>query len=208
LKILLSLLRWMPSDNEIRCILTISLYVIPMLLLLAPFVCINSTSSEPQGIWLSLPFWLAGKPAVGRTVIVCAPPRALHLAAYYEAHLPPPKANGCRMLFKTVWAIPGQHVESSASGVTVDGQPIADSFSALHLKPITTTVPPTQIFGGSIMPWSYDSRVYGTVRPIAIAIPLLVDPRWSVVVKRFDATHRPKKPESMPNLYKTSSHIL
>jgi type IV secretory pathway protease TraF len=157
-------------------------------------VVVNSTPSEPTGMYWSAPFREA--PHFGQMVFVCPSPRTLALAMRFDpdllhlAHSPlSPCPQHAPMLLKTIWGLPGDHMVVRRGGVWRNGRRIPYSRSVLPVTAQDSVVPAGHVFAGTIFPYSYDSRQFGTVIPIANAIGILPDWRWVGVVTSYDWDH-------------------
>ncbi len=129
---------------------------------------INTTPSEPLGIWRVVP--LDRSAQVGDMVFVCPPEIDIisegFARGYLRSGLCP---GGFGPLIKTVAAVGGQHI-AVASHVTVDGRPIASSSFVSQdglgrpLRPyVGGTIPAGFVFLHSPFPGSWDSRYFGPV---------------------------------------------
>lgn len=146
---------------------------------------INTTPSEPLGLWRIVP--LARPLARGDLIFVCPPPtREFQLAfarGYIRRGLCPGRVGP---LIKTVAALPGQRIEVGAE-VRIDDERLAGSAlrasdaAGRPLAPFAGgVVPAGQIFLHSSFAESYDSRYFGPVPVdgvLGLASPVLtVDP--------------------------------
>lgn len=129
---------------------------------------INTTPSEPLGIWRVAP--LEHPVRVGETVFVC-PPQTDAVSeglerGYLRSGLCP---GGFGPLIKTVAAVGGQRIDI-AGNVTIDGRPISNSNLVFQdgqgrlLRPYEGgMVPAGFLFLHSSFPGSWDSRYFGPV---------------------------------------------
>lgn len=165
------------------------LIVITIVFALRQMLIQNVTASEPLGFYLATPYF--STPRYGDVVVACEPANA---HAYAAAHgfnavnrtFP---IDGCpedRILFKTVWGIAGDSMRVIRSGVVRNGIPLPDSAplaAAGDGTPVPTAaptiVPPHQIWAGSPVRGSFDSRYFGPVPLVARATLI---PDWLAAV--------------------------
>lgn len=129
---------------------------------------INTTPSEPIGLWRILP--LERKPAIGDMVFVCLPRSALVDEARSRGYLRRGLcASGYAPLIKTIVAVAGQQVEITRT-VRIDGAEIpnsalarADGAGRPLIAAGSERIRPSHVFLHSPFPGSWDSRYFGTV---------------------------------------------
>ena len=137
---------------------------------------VNTTPSEPLGLWRILP--LDRDPTVGDTVFVCLSRSGIVEQARARGYLRRGLcASGYAPLIKTVVAVAGQRVEIGRS-VWIDGVKIPHSELALldgagrQLIPAWDgQVAPGHVFLHSPFPGSWDSRYFGSV-PVSSVLGL------------------------------------
>ncbi|MGB9024486.1 MAG: conjugative transfer signal peptidase TraF [Rhodomicrobium sp.] len=150
---------------------------------------LNTTSSLPMGLWRLTS--LLRPPARGEIVSLCPPPTALFLEAKARFYLGAGSCpGGLEPMLKPVAGLPGDHVEATEAGISVNGtllansKPLAADLSGRPLTPLASGS--FQLPEGSILlvssfnPQSFDSRYFGPL-PISavqsLAHPVLVIPR-------------------------------
>ena len=129
---------------------------------------INTTPSEPLGLWRIVPLTRSVLP--GDTVFVCPPDNAAMREARQRGYLRPGLCpGGFGPLIKTVIAVAGQRVDVT-DRVAIDGVPIprsriierdAQGRSLRHNQ--SGMVPPGQVYLHSGFIGSWDSRYFGPV---------------------------------------------
>ncbi|MGC1586736.1 MAG: conjugative transfer signal peptidase TraF [Rhodomicrobium sp.] len=147
---------------------------------------LNTTSSLPLGLWRVTP--LLRPPARGEIVSLCPPPIALFLEAKARFYLGPGACpGGFEPMLKPVAGLPGDRVEVSERGLSVNGKllpnskPLAADPSGRPLIPLAPgsfTVASRQILlVSSFNPQSFDGRYFGPLPVSAVrslAYPVLV----------------------------------
>lgn len=154
------------------------------LLVMHSLILRNITDSEPRGYYLVIPTWMSSIEREGY-VFGCEPTAAAEFADrhHFQALSPWLSFYGCpaqQVLIKNAWGLPGDRVRVDHYGVWINGKLHADSAPYPHVRdgtplPIAepTTVPPGEVWVGSPVRRSYDSRYYGPVRAVARLILLV-----------------------------------
>nr|WP_294512702.1 conjugative transfer signal peptidase TraF [uncultured Rhodopila sp.] len=146
----------------------------------------NATPSMPVGIWRVVP--LQGPPARHQAVAVCLPEAAARLGRE-RGYLDSGDCTGqAETLIKPVAAIPGDQVSVSDDGISINGNPVADSKPLPRDdigRPLRSTEKGVHVVGtnevwiiSSRDPRSYDSRYFGGVGLAGIrgaAMPVFVN---------------------------------
>ena len=131
----------------------------------------NASPSMPTGIWRVAP--LQGPPTRQQAVALCLPEAAARLGrerGYLDYGDCPGQAE---MLIKTIAAIPGDRVTVSDDGISINGEPVADSkplASDEAGRPLKSTDKGVYVVANNEVwvissrdPRSYDSRYWGSV---------------------------------------------
>jgi conjugative transfer signal peptidase TraF len=129
---------------------------------------INTTPSEPLGLWRIIPLTRSVLP--GETVFVCPPDNAAMREARQRGYLRPGLCTGgFGPLIKTVIAVSGQRVDVT-DHIAVEGVPIpgsriigADGQGRSLRHDRSGMVPPGQVYLHSDFIGSWDSRYFGPV---------------------------------------------
>ena len=145
---------------------------------------INTTDSMPIGLWLETPAHAA---RAGDVVLVCLPDtKAVRIGQSRGYIAPGPCPTGQETVLKPVVAGPGDEIDVSPQGVTVNGKPVRNSaqltqdsqgrqmpaYPAGHYP-----VAPGELWLVSAHnPRSFDSRYFGPIR--AATVRSTVRPLW------------------------------
>lgn len=130
---------------------------------------LNSTPSEPVGIWRMIPVTSPARQIkTGEYVSFCAP------TPDFSFLDPGDCGNGIAPFLKEVVGVPGDVVVETASGVTIDGQPLYQSRPLPKAVGYPIALPQWRgrirlksdqywVYGSGWPRLSYDSRYYGPV---------------------------------------------
>jgi conjugative transfer signal peptidase TraF len=148
---------------------------------------INTTPSMPEGLWQVLPVNV-NKLNRGDIVLICPPKTQLFEMAYQRGYISRGNCpSGYEPLLKRIIALPGDSVQVSESGLSVNGQSIPNSRPIkrdVYGKPLPQLAYGTySIYQGSMWvlantnPASFDGRYWGTLTMayvVGVAKPVLV----------------------------------
>lgn len=143
----------------------------------------NVTASVPRGLYRVVPLHVAR----GELVTVCPDPRLPVVRMAQERHYLPtgPCPGGFAPLLKPIAGLPGDQVETTDAGLTVNGRLIPgtrpwprDAYgNPLPLQPARYTVPPGHVVLLTSSPVGFDSRYMGPISEASItaaATPIMV----------------------------------
>lgn len=149
---------------------------------------VNTTPSMPEGIWQVLPVNV-NKLRQGDVVLICPPKTQLFKMAYQRGYI---GRGNCpsrlEPLLKRIIALPGDSVQISANGLSVNGQLIPNSHAIkcdAYGKPLPVLLQKTyHVLDNQIWvlantnPASFDSRYWGSLSIftiVGVAKPVAVE---------------------------------
>ena len=139
---------------------------------------LNSSPSEPMGIWSVTPITPGTRLRVGDVVTLCPPLSSRYHYGWLEdkTHAANACADGRAPFLKTIVAGPGDMIRETGQGVAINGHPLPDS----RPLPFTTSKPQVRLpqwrggvtlkageywaYGAGDPRFSFDSRYWGPFR--------------------------------------------